>query len=555
MHAPAQAVFSSRLGSFDSRQTPVLKTDVLVIGAGVAGASAAIEAANAGSSVLCLTKSPFDETNTASAQGGVAAALTELDSEDLHLSDTLSVGAGLSDPIIARRIIRDGPAAVGWLESLGAKFDRDPDGAYQLGREGGHSVHRVIHADGVATGAEIQRTLVQALEAHPQITCLVGAFVRDLLVDDGRCVGAVISRRNSEDLAVEAGSVIMATGGSGQVFRETTNPKGACGDGIALCFRAGAQLADMEFVQFHPTTLYIAGASRFLISEVVRGAGAVLRDRDGVQFMQGQHPLADLAPRDVVSRAILERMVQTGDTHVYLDLREVDCDPHQSFPMISKICRSFDIDIASDLIPVRPGAHYFLGGAKTDAQGHTDLPGLFAVGEASATYFHGANRLASNSLLEGAVLGRASGAAASQEAERVSLPLLAEGPTLHGETPGLHLEDMLYSLKSLMWRQVGLLRNQTGLEEALQRLTLWHHYLVKGPLPRKKACELTNMLTVSALAATAALSREESRGTHFRTDHPERQDASWCRHVLQKRMGDGTIQTKLGELTPPSDKE
>lgn len=540
------------LGSFDSRKTPALKTDVLVIGAGIAGAAAALQAAETGASVLCLSKTPFEETNTAYAQGGVAAVLAKNDSTAMHLTDTLVVGGGIGDPDLAASIIERGPDAVAWLESLGASFDREQGGAYLLGREGGHSVSRVVHAHGDATGTEIQRVLSASLRAHPQITCMTDAFVRDLLTDGGRCLGAVVLTDRGE-LAVEAGAIILATGGAGQVYRETTNPIGACGDGIALAFRAGATLTDVEFVQFHPTTLYIAGASRFLITEVVRGAGAKLRDRNGQRFMPDVHPLAELAPRDVVSRAILERMVKTGDTHVYLDLSDLDSDPHEQFPSISRICRAFDIDIAKDPIPVRPGAHYFLGGARCDIDGRTDVEDLFAVGETGASCFHGANRLASNSLLEGAVLGKAAGLAAAQSSNISGLPAKVEGLGAVQNPPRLHLDDMLYSLKSLMWRQVGLLRDQANLVEARERIDLWHHYLLAAGLQDQQGHELTNMLTVSALVTAAAIKRTESRGTHFRTDFPDRNDADWCRHILLKMNADGEIEISLGEPKIPSD--
>jgi L-aspartate oxidase len=548
--------FPTTLGSFDVRRTPVLRTDVLVIGGGIAGSSAALQAAELGASVLVLSKTALEDTNTASAQGGIAAVLMPEDSSELHIEDTLCVGGGIADAEIAKWIISQSRQTLDRLQDLGAVFDRDREGSYELSTEGGHSIPRVVHARGDATGAEIQRALTSALQAHPQVTLKTGPFVRDLLVHEGRCVGAV-SAIDSMDLAVNAGAVIAATGGCGQIYRETTNPIGACGDGLAFCFRAGARLADMEFIQFHPTTLYIAGASRFLISEAVRGAGATLRDRNGERFMEGIHPAAELAPRDVVSRAILERMVQTGDTHVYLDLGTVDSDPHVRFPSISKICRAFDIDIAVDHIPVRPGAHYCIGGAAVDRSGRTSVPGLYAVGESAATFLHGANRLASNSLLEGGATGFAAGTAAAEEArdwERSRLPLAVAGVPAGENAPRIHLDDMLYSLKSLMGRQVGLHRDREGMAEARQRVGLWNHYLLRGGPSKQRACELANMLTVSSLVTEAALRREESRGTHFRTDHPQRDDSGWCRHLFLERGEDGSIQINCGPTFPPTDK-
>ncbi|MBL8734243.1 MAG: L-aspartate oxidase [Planctomycetes bacterium] len=564
MKAPnATPRFPPRLAPFDLRSTPLLRTDVLVIGGGIAGAAAAWHAAEAGAEVLLLTKDDIADSNTAWAQGGIAAVQLPEDSVETHIGDTLRVGAGVADTDVVREVVLGAPAAIAWLEQLGTRFDRssdDPDGALELSREGGHSFARVVHSHGDATGREIQRAVAVALQLHPRITVRSHVFVRDLVLADGRCVGATCLQNGGAapglELAVEAGAVIVATGGTGQIYRETTNPTGASGDGHALCFRAGARLADCEFVQFHPTTLYIAGASRFLISEVVRGAGAVLRDRNGERFMHLAHPMAELAPRDVVSRAILDRMVATNDTHVYLDLSAVTADPHKLFPSIARICSTFDIDLAKDPIPVRPGAHYFLGGAVTDGDGRTTVPGLFAVGEVAASGLHGANRLASNSLLEGAVIGPKAGRAAAATAREphAGLPRAAAGPETAAEPPRLLQDDLLYSLKSMMWRQVGLRRDGAGLEDARARIAFWHHYLIRTPLPSRSSCELANMLTVAALVAEGALARAESRGTHFRSDRPERDDAGFCRRIYLDRTEHGTVRTTLGPLHPPTDR-
>ncbi|HEB52928.1 MAG TPA: L-aspartate oxidase [bacterium] len=571
--------FPGLIAPFDLRSTALLRTDVLVIGSGIAGATAALAAADDGCEVLLVTKADLDETNTAWAQGDIAVAQLPEDSVEQHVADTLKVGAGIADERIVRSVVGSAAQAIDWLERLGTTFDRAPsdDGTanhLELSREGGHTYPRVVHSHGAATGQEIQRALVAALRGHPRITVRPHVFVRDLVIRDGRCVGVVGlqnggaagagpggAHREAIEIAIEAGAVVIATGGSGQIYRETTNPTGASGDGHALCFRAGARMVDCEFVQFHPTTLYIAGASRFLISEAVRGAGAVLRDRNGERVMQGVHPMADLAPRDVVSRAILDRMVATDDTHVYLDLSDVDGDPHARFPSIARICSTFDLDLAKDPIPVRPGAHYFLGGADTDDQGHTNVPGLFAVGEAASSGLHGANRLASNSLLEGAVIGRACGRTAAAEARalerspaRAGLPRRADGPELASDPPRLLHDDLLYALKSLMWRQVGLRRERAGLGDARARLAFWHHYLTRGPLASRHACELVNMLTVASLVTEAALQRDESRGTHFRKDADGRDDARCCRRIYLERASDGAIRCTPGPLLTPSDR-
>lgn len=558
MHAQhATPRIPPRLAPFDLRSTPLLRTDVLVIGGGIAGACTALHAADHGAQVLLVVKDDFDDTNTAWAQGGIAVVQLPEDSLDAHVADTLRVGAGIADPEVVRKVVQSARAAVDWLARLGTRFDRRPDdpAALELSREGGHSHARVVHSHGDATGREIQRALTQALRTHPRITIRSQVFVRDLVLADGRCVGA-IALQDGMELAVEAGAVVVATGGTGQIYRETTNPPGASGDGQALCFRAGARLADCEFVQFHPTTLYIAGASRFLISEVVRGAGAVLRDRNGERFMAGLHPMQELAPRDVVSRAILDRMVATNDTHVYLDLSTVKGDPRTMFPSIARICSTFDLDLATDPIPVRPGAHYFVGGALTGADGATDVPGLFAVGEAGSSGLHGANRLASNSLLEGAVIGAAAGVAAAACARepRRGLPRQGDGPAIAADPPRLLHDDLLYSLKSLMWRQVGLRRDAQGLADARWRIAFWHHYLLKAPLPDRARCELANMLTVAALVADSALARTESRGTHFRSDFPQRDDATGCRRTLVQRAADGSIRCDGGPLHAPTDR-
>jgi len=526
--------YPGRLLSVDSRQVPIYRFGVLVVGAGVAGASAALAAAESGIEVALLTKAGLEESNTIYAQGGVAAVLAAGDTLAAHVADTLAVGCGLGERAVVESIVRGGPPAIAELERRGAHWDRRRDGVYELSREGGHSHARVIHARGDATGREIQQTLGAALRAHPRITHFADTFVIDLLcAHEGRVVGALVRTARGELAVFSAGAVVLATGGAGQLYRETTNPAIATGDGVAIGFRAGAAVRDPEFFQFHPTLLYIAGAARVLISEIVRGAGGVLRDRHGVRFMESV-PGAELAPRDVVSRAIFERMVATQDTSAYLDLSSVKGDPHALFPGISRVCRYFGIDIARDPVPVRPGAHYWIGGLETDGDGRTTVAGLWAVGECASSGLHGANRLGSNSLLEGLVVGERAGKCAAEEAQgrgiqdwRVRAP---RAPAVAPDGMRVNVQDVTYSLKSLMWRQLGIERTGAEIEDAQAKIRLWHRAVSELGAPEPATWELVNLLTVAQLVALGARLREESRGVHWRSDHPAL-DPAWRAHT------------------------
>ena len=521
----------SRLLSVDSRKVPLYRFDVLVVGSGAAGSAAALAAADAGAEVAVLAKGDFAETNTVHAQGGMAAVLGPDDSFATHVADTLEVGQGLSEPDVVERVVRGGPAAVERLLRWGARLDRGPDGTLDLSREGGHSRRRIVHL-GDATGREIQESVLRTLRGHARITCFADTFVVDLLcAADGRVVGALAS--TGGELAVFAGGqVVLATGGAGQLYRETTNPPVATGDGIAIGFRAGARVRDLEFVQFHPTLLYIAGAARVLISEVVRGAGGVLRDRAGVRFMPEFHEAAELAPRDVVSRAVFQRMVETNDTSVYLDLSGVAGDPHALFPGISSVCRFFGIDIARDPVPVRPGAHYMVGGLEVDLDGRTCVDGLQAVGECASTGLHGANRMGSNSLLEALVLGARAGEVAAQESMGRGLDSFeVRAPRLRTTRAfTVNVQDVTYSLKSLMWRQLGIVRDAQAMADALSKITLWTRAVSELGPPAPLTWELMNMLTVAHLVAIGAILREESRGVHYRSDFQDA-DPDWRAHT------------------------
>ncbi|MEL6429211.1 MAG: L-aspartate oxidase [Planctomycetota bacterium] len=524
---------------FSLRQVPQYRYDVLVLGGGVAGSIAALSAADAGAEVAVVAKDAITRTNTAWAQGGIAAVLGPGDTVESHVSDTLSVGCGLTDEDVARRVIGGGPAAIQRLLDGGANFDRRADGTFDLSREGGHSHPRILHARGDATGAEIQTTLSDALRDHPRIDVFPHTFGVDVLTDElGAAVGVLARTEDGSFVAYGAPEVVLATGGGGQIYRETTNPTIATADGVAMGLRAGAAVRDLEFVQFHPTCLYIAGAARVLISEIVRGAGAVLRDKDGVRFMLDAHPSAELAPRDVVSRAVSRRMAETRTTSVGLDLSEVDRDPHEAFPGISRICRFFGIDIAKDPIPVRPGCHYMIGGLMVDDEGRTTVPGLWAVGECSSSGLHGANRMGSNSLLEGLVLGEVAGrAAASSAAARGRSEIRSAAERVRVDPPpgvNVNIDDLTYSMKSLMWRQMGVERTRAGMLDALATFAFWSRAARSLPLDDPRAIELVNMLTVAQLMTTGALEREESRGTHYRADFPERDDAHWRVHVVQR---------------------
>jgi L-aspartate oxidase len=529
---------SRYLVSFDARDTFHRFTDVLVVGAGIAGLRAALEVP-ADLRVLVVTKDRITESNSSYAQGGIAGVLAPEDTFENHVEDTLVAGDGLCDREVVEMVVREAPAEIDRLVQWGTKFDLE-NGTLALTREGGHSHRRIVHALGDATGFEVMRAIIARTRTAPNVTLWDDTFTIDLLTHGGRCRGAIVSKNGQGRFLVWAKAVVLASGGCGMVYRETTNPPVATGDGMAAAYRAGAELRDMEFMQFHPTVLYVAGSARYLVSEAVRGEGAYLRDVDGRRFMPDVDPRAELAPRDVVARAIFRTMERTQHPNVYLDLSHLDPNMVQSrFPAIGRVCRGFGLDLARDRIPVRPGAHYMVGGVTVDATGRTTLPGLWAAGEVTSSGLHGANRLASNSLLEGLVYGAHCGreASAFARSEPGHLAAAAVEHTLPPEdaAPRLDVADLTASLRSLMVRKMGIVRDRTRLLEARHDVAFWCRYALGREFPGKPGWELQNLLTVARLMIDAAVTREESRGTHFRSDFPARGDAHWGRrHVTGK---------------------
>ncbi len=513
----------------DLSTVPVIKTRCLVIGSGIAGLSAALAAAKKGQVVL-TSKWQFMESNSTYAQGGIAAALAPDDSVDLHIKDTLEAGGGLCDEEAVRVLAVEGRDRCRELIEMGVDFDLQ-DGEIAFTREGAHSRRRIIHADGDATGRAITTTMLEFAKRNPNIHRLENHFAIDLLHQDGVCYGALFLDTNyGRYIRVEAEITIMATGGLGQVFRETTNPGVATGDGYAMCFRAGTDMRDMEFVQFHPTTLYVAGAPRFLISEAVRGEGAHLVNQAGERFMPRYAEKSELSPRDVVSQSIFKELRATGDTCVYLDLRHLDPElVSKRFPTIMSVCADYGIDIRTDRIPVRPAVHYIMGGVATDLNAATTLRNLYAAGEVAFTGVHGANRLASNSLLEGLVFGHRAGMAEPEPARQFETVQLEK--TLKSKGARLDIEDLSQSLKALTWRNLGVFRNAMRLTETVETIKAWSRYVLAEQFHMRPGFEVQNMLTTAHVIAVSALQRTESRGAHQRTDFPET-DPAWARHSL-----------------------
>ncbi|WPW29680.1 L-aspartate oxidase [Streptomyces atratus] len=521
-----------------------IDADVVVVGSGVAGLTTALRCAAAGLATVVVTKARLDDGSTRWAQGGIAAALGDGDTPEQHLDDTLVAGAGLCDEAAVRTLVTEGPDAVRRLIETGAHFDTTDSGDIALTREGGHHRRRIAHAGGDATGAEISRALVEAVR-EAALHTVENALVLDLLTDaEGRTAGVtlhVMGEGQHDGVgAVRAPAVVLATGGMGQVFSATTNPAVSTGDGVALALRAGAEVSDLEFVQFHPTVLFLGAGSEGqqpLVSEAVRGEGAHLVDASGTRFMTGQHELAELAPRDIVAKAITRQMQLRGTEHMYLDARHFGAAMwEQRFPTILAACRAHGIDPITEPIPVAPAAHYASGGIRTDLRGRTTVPGLYACGEVACTGVHGANRLASNSLLEGLVF-----------AERIAADIVGDRPSAGAATAGtlpapspLLAPEARATIQRIMTRGAGVLRSAESLAAAAEELEALHNSAAaaagaaepKVAVPGVEAWEATNLLLVSRVLVAAARRREETRGCHWREDRPERDDENWRRHLV-----------------------
>lgn len=523
-----------------------LQADFLVIGSGVAGLRAAVELAPKGR-VLVLTKGHPLQSSSIHAQGGVAVAMSEEDDVSIHLTDTLKAGHGLCRKEAVRVLVEEGPERIQELIKWGARFDK-AGGKFAFAREAAHSRSRILRARGDATGNEMVRALIAQVNRQKNVQRLDYHFTVDLAVEGGRCCGAVVLDESSgRQFVLPARAVVLSTGGAGQIFARTTNPPNATGDGIAMALRAGAVLQDMEFIQFHPTALYLPSSPPFLLSEAMRGEGGQLRNSKGELFMHRYHPMGALAPRDIVSRAIWAEMAATKARHVYLDVTHLGADfVKRRFPTIYATCLRYDIDITEEWIPVSPSAHYMMGGVWTDVNGATTVPGLFAAGEVACSGVHGANRLASNSLLEGLVFGARAAEAAVAFADRHSVPSLSsyEAAIRPGQFGTLEdAEKLRSSLRRTMWGQVGIIRSGESLIRACAQLSRWAQ-IVSQPFGSRAVLEVKNMVQVAQCVAEAALWRENSVGAHYRSDFPQAKRVGWQQHS-RVSMVDGVSERKV----------
>ncbi len=523
------------LVSFNTEKLHCEEVDFLVIGGGIAGLAVALELKNSNTVVLC--KDGIEGTCTYNAQGGIAGAVAEGDSFEKHKEDTLKTGCGLANQEAVEILVREGVDRIHDLISMGLAFDRDRNG-YHFTREGGHTGRRILHIDGDSIGRNIEEFLYGKIESEKKIKRMHSCFLVDFIVHQNTVTGALVYDESKKSFSIfRAKAFVLASGGAGNIFQETSNPPGITGDGIAAAYRCGAVLEDIEFYQFHPTTFYQAGAPRFLISESVRGEGGILKNSKGERFMQEYHPSGELAPRDVVTRAIIDQMKLTGANCVYLDLREIKCNLKKRFPTIYNFCMYYGVNLNSDMIPVRPAAHYFMGGVKTDMWGRTNLENLYACGEAACTGVHGANRLASNSLLEGLVFGARTGKRILETGGTKQAKLKAEYVFPQKADILIDREDLKRSIRSLMWRNVGIERDGHLLEKAEQKLIDWTRYAFLKEFSDRTGFETLNMLILSILVTKAASLRKESRGTHFMKDYPVQDDANWKKHIGISKKG------------------
>lgn len=522
---------------FHPKKVPHHFTDILIIGGGLAGLRAAI-AVDPSLHVLVITKDKLLQSNSNYAQGGIAGVLDPEDRFENHINDTIEAGRGLCEREVVEMVVREAPRRIRELIEWGTRFDQE-EGQLSLGREGGHSHDRIVHALGDATGKEVMRAVAERSANLTNVDTWENTFTIDLLTYEGVCRGALVWNPAHGKTLVWAKQTILCTGGTGQIYRETTNPSVATGDGAAIAYRAGCELRDLEFMQFHPTVLYIAGGGRSLITEAMRGFGAHLLDKSGNRFMLDYDERGELAPRDIVSQAIVAQMEKTRHPSVYLSLGHLDPQMVRArFPGIAENCAKFDIDITRDWIPVRPGAHYMIGGVTIDTAGRTTVPRLWAAGEVTSSGLHGANRLASNSLLEGLVYGAHVGEDASRAAADIDDDFQA--PQIHNEAvaepqESLDLADIRNSLQSLMGRTASVQRTSTKLEEAQSTIDYWCRYVLPRQFRHAEGWELQNLLTLGRLMVRAMLKREESRGVHQRTDFPETDSQNWLKHISFSR--------------------
>ena len=529
-------MFPRYLINFDLTKLKIIYTDFLIVGSGIAGLYTSLKIYDKGE-VILLTKGSLKESSTEHAQGGIAVALGDKDSPHLHMEDTLKAGANFCDPEAVKILVTEGPKCVEELIEVGTKFDK-VEGKYKTALEAAHQRPRILRAHGDATGAEIERSLSEKVINEKKIKIKENILVIDIITEHHTCYGLLaLDSNTNEIIAYLATATILASGGAGQLFSNTTNPDVATGDGIAMAYRGGVKVTDLEFIQFHPTALYHQGSPKFLISEAVRGEGAILKNINGESFMHSYHSLAELAPRDIVARAIFDQMKKTKNDYVLLDATKIKNKFSQRFPTIYKNCLDLNIDPEKEYIPVAPAAHYTIGGIKTDTWGQTNLNNLYSCGECTSTGVHGANRLASNSLLEGLVFGNRITQKIKENIIHSSIKKFEELKLSYNAHQSqkkykeYNPSELKIELQKLMWNKVGIIRNSSDLKMAQQKINQWK-FIFKSELKTVKDFELANLIIMADLITDSALQREESRGAHYREDFPDRDDINWKKHII-----------------------